>query len=312
MGSGCCCPEDEEAVPLDGRAVYRNNGNNSANVAPSPPRGQPQARGQVPGGVLEFRRCPGCNQRFTFSQYDAHRQECGRSRPTVTKQESAGTPERPMPCPVCGLVLDPALLEGHRESCRSTHRKEMAEREKKEKEGPAATPALPTHEDPNEGSDKTCIICMDAPPFFAFLPCGHISCCKDCSMRVDNCPVCRGPREQLLVVNLAAAAQCRCKHCKHIICPTMFDSHREVCALQRRQREAAAAAAAQNVDEELQRRGSSTIAESLDLCVKCKVAQRSVAFLPCGHFLYCAHCAEGCSVCPLCLQTVDKATPIFG
>ena len=46
----------------------------------------------------------------------------------------------------------------------------------------------------------TCVVCRDAPPAIALLPCGHRCCCGDCAnaLRVrgsGRCPICRGAVE---------------------------------------------------------------------------------------------------------------------
>jgi len=36
-----------------------------------------------------------------------------------------------------------------------------------------------------------CVVCLDAAQRVAFIPCGHICCCEECSAPLDTCPVCR-------------------------------------------------------------------------------------------------------------------------
>ena len=36
-----------------------------------------------------------------------------------------------------------------------------------------------------------CKICMEKNVSIAFLPCGHLACCEDCSPAMRKCPICR-------------------------------------------------------------------------------------------------------------------------
>lgn len=38
---------------------------------------------------------------------------------------------------------------------------------------------------------RLCKVCLDLDASIAFLPCGHIVCCKDCAPAIRNCPICR-------------------------------------------------------------------------------------------------------------------------
>jgi len=53
------------------------------------------------------------------------------------------------------------------------------------------TPA-PEESSVEEKEESRCIICMDRPQEVIFLECGHLCCCRGCSLRIQNqCPVCR-------------------------------------------------------------------------------------------------------------------------
>jgi len=62
-------------------------------------------------------------------------------------------------------------------------------------------PSAPPPEEENEGTmeplddEHCCIICMERPNLFAFLPCGHKVVCGDCGQRwiqqTPSCPICR-------------------------------------------------------------------------------------------------------------------------
>jgi hypothetical protein len=36
-----------------------------------------------------------------------------------------------------------------------------------------------------------CVVCLDAPRNTVFLECGHVACCKKCSKKLVDCPICR-------------------------------------------------------------------------------------------------------------------------
>lgn len=42
----------------------------------------------------------------------------------------------------------------------------------------------------NSKSD-VCSICLENPKCIFFYPCGHVSCCRTCSTKLANCPMCR-------------------------------------------------------------------------------------------------------------------------
>eukprot|EP01084_Bolivina_argentea_P070493 128170_1 len=43
----------------------------------------------------------------------------------------------------------------------------------------------------DENESNECIICMDKPPRFACIPCGHYGVCNDCKSMINNqCPIC--------------------------------------------------------------------------------------------------------------------------
>lgn len=40
-------------------------------------------------------------------------------------------------------------------------------------------------------ADTCCVVCMDAEPTHALIPCGHRCVCGSCARRLDSCPLCR-------------------------------------------------------------------------------------------------------------------------
>jgi hypothetical protein len=43
-----------------------------------------------------------------------------------------------------------------------------------------------------DGGSTECKVCMSAQVSVVFLPCKHLVCCKDCSISLHTCPLCRG------------------------------------------------------------------------------------------------------------------------
>ena len=36
-----------------------------------------------------------------------------------------------------------------------------------------------------------CVVCLNAVPVVALLPCGHLCACEDCGRVLPTCPICR-------------------------------------------------------------------------------------------------------------------------
>jgi hypothetical protein len=236
-------------------------------------------------------------------------------------------------CDICGSKIDPALIDSHREACRANYRRRV----RTAQEESAATaeamrqpqPPLPNKaaepDEPTEdlSPEEACVVCIERQKVYAFVPCGHLAVCKLCAPQLDLCPICRGVRQGLLFVE-PTSKLCVCKHCKHVIGPTFFDAHREVCALRMRQeqsaREAAAAAAqcsggaSPTATSEYSAADVPLVPPTTDetrLCVECRRAPRDHALLPCGHYLFCGACARNTPVCPQCCVAVSGAMPMY-
>lgn len=59
----------------------------------------------------------------------------------------------------------------------------------------------------------------------------------------------------------------------------------------------------------------SVVIESNSECIICMDAERSVAFLPCGHARFCGECAESCKqrdgICPNCRSPIKEIVKIY-
>lgn len=50
---------------------------------------------------------------------------------------------------------------------------------------------------------RFCKICMEEEVCIVFMPCGHLACCKECSERLKECPICRAAITQRVRAYLA-------------------------------------------------------------------------------------------------------------
>ena len=67
----------------------------------------------------------------------------------------------------------------------------------------AAPPPPPMEQSVAEGAEgdaDACAICMIAAKEMAFIPCGHMACCRTCAPQCSTCPICRTPITQRLRV----------------------------------------------------------------------------------------------------------------
>mmetsp|Transcript_11114 Transcript_11114/g.33023 ORF Transcript_11114/g.33023 Transcript_11114/m.33023 type:complete len:146 (-) Transcript_11114:140-577(-) len=46
---------------------------------------------------------------------------------------------------------------------------------------------------PAQPRAPTCVVCLDAAPTHALVPCGHRCLCAGCARQLDACPLCRKP-----------------------------------------------------------------------------------------------------------------------
>ena len=289
-------------------------------------------------------------------------------------QQQQQAPARSGRCRVCDQVVDPALLEGHEESCRAVMRRRLRGGDAVGNYGgahdavpltsavdgspassssasasPVATASsrMGNHGAPSQhhaggggggghddDAEYLCVICLDSRKAVAVVPCGHLSMCRACAAQVELCPMCRGPREGLLVIDAASA---KCRVCRQVIAPVYLDSHQEVCRLRTRElRETLRAEQAaldandgsscsagsppavgdSSGDAAAPQRASPPEVEvappsSVEKCVGCLVAKREKALLPCGHFVMCSGCADRATQCPVCLRRIASRLTMF-
>jgi len=56
----------------------------------------------------------------------------------------------------------------------------------------------------------SCVVCLSALPVYLIQPCTHMCLCSDCAPKyhqhaLNNCPMCRGPIQELTRVHLACS-----------------------------------------------------------------------------------------------------------
>jgi len=82
---------------------------------------------------------------------------------------------------------------------------------------PLAAPSPPPSESPKgrpKGSRAVCVLCLDADPALACVPCGHVCLCGPCARDFEDqfeshqaderrkCPICRNPVQSTMRVYL--------------------------------------------------------------------------------------------------------------
>uniref|UniRef100_A0A023EWL2 Putative e3 ubiquitin-protein ligase lrsam1 n=1 Tax=Triatoma infestans TaxID=30076 RepID=A0A023EWL2_TRIIF len=53
--------------------------------------------------------------------------------------------------------------------------------------------------------EHECVVCMQYQCEMVYIPCGHLCCCKHCSVQLDNCPLCRTEIQQKITVFLTSS-----------------------------------------------------------------------------------------------------------
>lgn len=244
--------------------------------------------------------CCCCCRDDSFEQLDQRERP---QRAASSPQSNAGLRSTAAPpgrvasskCDVCGICLDPSLIDGHRESCRANHKKKLLDK------GRDPPPPSVPHAERSVAEEMLCVVCMDRGKEFAFVPCGHLVACADCVKQLDQCPICRTKREALVHIDpLQHQAICLCKHCGHVINPSFFEGHREVCALQRRKGDTSSPPNQTKLND----LASADLPDEKVMCLQCAQQRRNTVLLPCGHRVLCQRCGTATSTCPVCCAPV--------
>ncbi|CAD2212913.1 hypothetical protein AGDE_08508 [Angomonas deanei] len=227
--------------------------------------------------------------------------------PPVHKQQNV--------CEVCFQRIDPILFDGHQESCRARYRRRMEEEQKRqEQHKPKVTEEHHAGEDTHtmEGSldlAEACVVCLERPRCYAFLPCGHIACCEECCKPLDTCPICRQWREGLCHVAADVVSQFYCKRCAEFIAPALYDGHREVCALRQRQLQKEKE---EKEEKEETREDPPHPGPPQHICFECRAQDKVLSILiPCGHRVLCESCAKKRTTCPVCLSEIKNVLTTY-
>lgn len=67
-----------------------------------------------------------------------------------------------------------------------------------EQEAPPEPSSPSSSSNPNE-----CKVCYDKSIEYVFMPCRHASCCGECSMALDKCPVCRQVVDEMIKIYIS-------------------------------------------------------------------------------------------------------------
>ncbi|XP_073974457.1 E3 ubiquitin-protein ligase LRSAM1-like isoform X2 [Rhodnius prolixus] len=66
-----------------------------------------------------------------------------------------------------------------------------------------ATSVQPTAPELTE-QELECVVCMQYQCEIVYIPCGHLCCCKNCSVQLEDCPLCRAQIQQKVAVFLSS------------------------------------------------------------------------------------------------------------
>jgi hypothetical protein len=172
----------------------------------------------------------------------------------------------------------------------------------------------------DDDPEHQCVVCLDNRKVVAILPCAHLCVCYECSKMVDACPLCRGAKEALLVINEKVG---KCRVCRQSVAPVYLDSHQEVCRLRMRELRRKLREEQQQSDANFLRAQSSENVHHVDdnnndaaahtqegMCLNCLVKKREKFLLPCAHPL-CDDCAEKATHCPICLKKIANRITVY-
>jgi len=62
---------------------------------------------------------------------------------------------------------------------------------------PPRRPAAPAQRSDSIDQDA-CVVCLDQKAIMAFVPCGHRCVCEGCSAILNDCPMCRAPKQSVV------------------------------------------------------------------------------------------------------------------
>lgn len=77
-----------------------------------------------------------------------------------------------------------------------------AEPAKPAEQAKPAEPAKPA-ERVQPAQQSECCVCLDEKPSVAFVPCGHVCTCKNCSVTLNLCPLCKVAIVSILPIYLS-------------------------------------------------------------------------------------------------------------
>nr|CCC95544.1 unnamed protein product [Trypanosoma congolense IL3000] len=246
-------------------------------------------------------------------------------------------------CDLCGSLISAVIFDGHRESCRENNLRSLLASQQQQQQqkgceeqqgetGIVEDCAL-WETDP----DELCVVCLASRRAYAFLPCGHVSCCERCGRALTRCPMCRAPRSGLCNVSPDVFLQFKCRSCGLVIAPELHGGHREVCGLRMRLLQEKNDKKKDTNDVFIETEESDDMSTvvgvpyvdigahesnfpcgreetrcTMHVCVQCHSSETPlVIILPCGHRLLCEMCCKDRKTCPVCLHSIESSIKSF-
>lgn len=231
---------------------------------------------------------------------------------TTAGYHSAARPPNVAPnvCRVCGKTCDLVMIDGHEEACRAAAKRDMMHRETDPLMAPpagaCAADAAPAADSGNGGHHE-CIICLcHTARRVAILPCCHAYACLDCAKKLDECALCRGKKEGLLILTEDPR---RCRWCSNPVAPVHYDAHQETCRLRQRQLKEDLKAEFEGGQQQQQQQQQRQHDDEVLLPCGHPKDETAEAVLPCGCLL-CGNCSKLKS-CPLHLTRILRTIKIY-
>jgi hypothetical protein len=77
---------------------------------------------------------------------------------------------------------------------------QLVEEERRQKEQQEKQRQLQRSKEEVSTAQDECKVCMDDNACVAFIPCGHVAVCKNCSLALKTCPICRKEVQSTLAI----------------------------------------------------------------------------------------------------------------
>jgi hypothetical protein len=112
-----------------------------------------------------------------------------------------GTDADDVPSPAAAAV--PAAAEPASPAKSSSRKKSKKKKSSRRRKEASASQSVSSDDDDDGDAasaerDKECVVCMAAERQVVITPCGHICMCMSCANACDKCPVCSGPKQNVV------------------------------------------------------------------------------------------------------------------